>query len=375
MQHRTELPLVKRPVGHAQSSSARPLVVPHPLDFDWRFTRPTVGFIWETIAELANPQSGVALLGTPSLALAERPGNLGTVTLFERNPNHYRSLPDGMTFACCDVLRDPIPVGTSSVLVADPPWYESETIGFLWAASTLSGAGGHILLSLPPVETRPGIPEERERIRAAAVRFGLEFVRLSGRVLGYRTPFFEANAMHAAGTSMPPDWRVGDLAVFRRTDAVCGPRPVLEAQPAWVERSIGLTRFKLRQATATEFASPVLISIVPNDVLPSVSRRDPRRDGANVWTSGNRIFGCDGTATLATVIDGINAGEPPKITVGMQLGRLLTGSESVLVEKAAQHVQNVVKWESVEFRRNNANSGISKLGPLRHRPTALERAG
>lgn len=375
MQHRTELPLVKRPAGQAYSSSARPLVVPHPLDFDWRFTRPTVGLIWKTIAELANPESGVALLGTPSLASAKRPTNLGAVTLFERNPNHSRSVSDGMTFTCCDVLRDPIAAGTNSVVLADPPWYEAETIGFLWTASTLAGTGAHVLLSLPPVETRPGIPEERERITAAAVRFGLELVRLTEGVLSYRTPFFEANAMEAAGTSMPPDWRVGDLAMFRRTDAVCGLRPVLESEPEWVERSLGLTRFKLREATTTGFASPVLISIVPNDVLPSVSRRDSRRTGASVWTSGNRIFGCEGTETLATVIDGMNAGEAPEITVGKQLGRSLTSSETMLVESAVQQVRNVVKYESVEFRRNKTSSWLSRLGPLRHRPTTLERAG
>jgi hypothetical protein len=375
MQHCTELPLVKRPAGQAQSSSGRPLVAPHPLDFDWRFTRPTVGLIWETIAELANPESGIALLGTPSLASAKRPTNLGTVTLFERNPNHYRSVSDGITFACCDVLRDPIAAGTNSVVVADPPWYEAETIGFLWTASTLGGTRAHILLSLPPVETRPGIAEERERITTAAAGFGLELVRLIEGVLGYRTPFFEANAMEAAGMSMPPDWRVGDLAVFRRTDAICGRRPVLESEPEWLERSMGLTRFKLREAAMTEFASPVLISIIPNDVLPSVSRRDPRRTGASVWTSGNRIFGCQGTGTLATVIDGMNAGEPPEITIGMQLGRLLTSSETTLVESAVQQVRNVVKYESVELRRNNTSSRFSRLGPLRHRPTTLERAG
>ena len=96
----------------------------------------------------------------------------------------------------------------------------------------------------------------------------------------------------------------------------CSGAPMLCAvlDPSWMlnprgwSNRIGLTRFKLRQATAAEFRVPSPDLIVPNDVLPSVSRRDPRRDGANVWTSGNRIFGCDGTATLATVIDGINAG-------------------------------------------------------------------
>lgn len=60
--------------------------------------------------------------------------------------------------------------GNNGVVVADPPWYEDETIGLLWTASTLSGTGASVLLSLPPVETRPGIDAERERIRACRCR-------------------------------------------------------------------------------------------------------------------------------------------------------------------------------------------------------------
>lgn len=376
MQRNTDPPISKLPVARATSASERPLVMPHPLDFDWRFTGDTTRLIWQTIREFAHPRTNVALLGTPSLAAAVEPWKeLGPVTLHERNPNHHCSLAEGITFACSDVLRDPIQPASYGVVVADPPWYEPETIGFLWTASTLSRIGGHVLLSLPPVATRPGINGERERITAAAAGFGLEFIHLSDGVLRYYTPFFETNAMQAAGAPVTNDWRLGDLAVFRRTEGACGPRPVMDAELAWMERSLGLTRFKLQQTTSTAFASPVLRSLVPGDVLPSVSRRDPRRKDATVWTSGNRIFGCDGSATLATIIDGINAGEAPEITVGMQQGRTLTTNERILVATAVQQVRNVVKWESAEFRDRDAINGISKLGPNRHRAIALQRAG
>jgi hypothetical protein len=231
MQRSTETPISKLPVARVPSGSERPLVVPHPLDFDWRFTRDTICLIWQAIRELANPQSDVALLGTPSLAATVEPWKeLGSVTLHERNQTHYRSFSDGITFACCDVLRDPISRGSNGVVVADPPWYEAETIGFLWTASTLSRTGAHVLLSLPPVATRPGVTEERERITAAAAGFGLEFLRLNDGVLRYGTPFFETNAMQAAGTPVTNDWRLGDLAVFRRTDGECGPRPIMETR-------------------------------------------------------------------------------------------------------------------------------------------------
>jgi hypothetical protein len=162
--------------------------------------------------------------------------------------------------------------------------------------------------------------------------------------------------------------------VFRRTDAACGSRPAMDPEPSWTERSIGLTRFKLQETLSTDFASPVLRSIVPGDILPTVSRRDIRRKDATVWTSGNRIYGCDGTGTLATIIDGMNAGEAPEITVGMQQGRALTTTEGILVATAVQQVRNVVKWEGAEFRDRDA-IGISRLGPNRHRPITLERAG
>ncbi len=155
MQRSTDTSISKLPVAQATSGSKRSFVVPHPLDFDWRFTRDTTGLIWQTIRELANPQADVALLGTPSLAATVEPWKeIGSVTLHERNPNHYRSLSDRITFACCDVLRDPILLASNWVVVADPPWYEAETIGFLWTASTLARTGGNVLLSLPP--SRPG---------------------------------------------------------------------------------------------------------------------------------------------------------------------------------------------------------------------------
>ena len=375
MQRSTETPLSQLPVTRAPRGSERPFVVPHPLDFDWRFTRDTTGLIWQTVRGLANPRADVALLGTPSLAATLGPWKeLGSVTLHERNPNHYRSLSEGITFACCDVLRDPILRASYGVVVADPPWYEPETIGFLWTASTLSRTEGHVLLSLPPVATRPGVTEERERITAAGAGFGLELLDLREGVLRYGTPFFETNAMQAAGAPVPNDWRLGDLAVFRRKDCECGPRPVLDNEPAWTERSLGMTRFKLQETASTGFASPVLRSLVPGDVLPSVSRRDPRRKDATVWTSGNRIYGCDDTCTLATIIDAMNAGEAPEITVGMQQGRALTSGERILVATAVEQVRNVVQWESAEFRDSDA-IGISRLGPNRHRPITLKRAG
>jgi hypothetical protein len=41
-----------------------------------------------------------------------------------------------------------------------------------------------------------------------------------------------------------------------------------------------------------------LVSLIEGDILPTVSRRDPRRRLAQVWTSGNRIFRTDNPRLL-----------------------------------------------------------------------------
>src|SRR5580698_10894855 len=282
------------PVQRARSSrDSAHVPLPHPLDFDWRFTPETIVLIWTIVRDIAGPDGAVALLGAPSLARAvDLDFRVGPVTLLERNPLHCSSLSPHVDFVQCDVLRDPIEDGSHSIAIADPPWYEAETIGFLWAAALRCRVGGHVAVSLPPVSTRPGIEQERERIRRAAAQFGLEFLRIFEGLLRYRTPFFETNALQAAGAAITHDWRSGDLGVFRRTKQSPGPRPAVPDENVWIERSIGLTRFRLKQNQSAGFASPVLQSLIPGDILPSVSRRDSRRHGADVWTSGNRIFGC-----------------------------------------------------------------------------------
>jgi hypothetical protein len=228
---------------------------------------------------------------------------------------------------------------------------------------------------MPPVSTRPGIKQERDRVKAAAAEFGLELLGIFEAILRYQTPFFETNAMRAAGTATPNHWRLGDLGVFRRTERVSGLRPTLDTEPPWAERSIGLTRFRLRPKQSIGFPSPELRSIVPGDILPSVSRRDPRRANADVWTSGNRIFACGGTSTLVTIIDALAARQMPEVAVEVQEGRTLAAGEAALVATAAQQVQDVVKWESAEFRNSGTLDRISKLGPIRDQPTTLDRTG
>jgi len=268
--------------------------LPHPLDFEWRFTESTITSLWQLAHVLAGDREKIILLGTPSLAkrAAERPVWSGPVLLFDKNKNaadlpNAKGRVEEIEF---DILHDTPSKSNAALVFADPPWYEDELKSFLWSSTALCGVGGHVAMSIPPLDTRPGIAEERVRIEQVARTFGLRPVRIFPSVLSYETPFFEANAMRAAGVSQPNDWRRGDLALYLHEGHFLGPRPVLSVGPRWTERTIRNSRIRMKDQEPPGSGSPILREIVPGSILPSVSRRDSRRAHVDVWTSGNRVL-------------------------------------------------------------------------------------
>ena len=74
-----------------------------------------------------------------------------------------------------------------------------------------------MLVSLPPVGTRPSALAEREKVLRFAGRLGLDLVEVRTLAIAYDTPFFETNALSAAGVFAPSRWRRGDLVVLRKS--------------------------------------------------------------------------------------------------------------------------------------------------------------
>jgi hypothetical protein len=99
---------------------------------------------------------------------------------------------------------------------------------------------------------------------------------------------------------VPTDWRTGDLFELRKIN-VADRR--LDRQDfdrkAWREVSFGPVRIKIRPAGGRED----LASLVPDDVLDNVSRRDPVREQVGFWTSGNRVFALANPVPVAKLIE------------------------------------------------------------------------
>ncbi len=330
------------------------LPIPHPLDYDWRFSDSTVQHLLNECAALTRRGDAIALLGTPSLLrMGIEQSYPRQLILLEANRTvtdiFAQTIPTPQVFRC-DVMRDTLPHLAAKAVVLDPPWYPEHIQSFLWAACQLCKIGGYLLISMPPVGTRPGMEREWANTLDWAQQIGLTLVKLELATLSYVTPPFEFNGLRAEGLhAVSREWRRSDLAVFSRTHQTKIPRPTVHQQEDfWQEEVLGGVRFRVRKPNLSSFADPSLMSIVPGDVLQSVSRRDSHRQLADVWTSGNRIFACRGRGVLWQILRAIAVGRSPVETVASTLEHPLSLVEAELVSHTTDRIANIISTEQKE---------------------------
>jgi hypothetical protein len=283
--------------------------VPHPLDFDWRFTPACALELTRHILARTKP-GRIALLGTPTLvSVIESALPPSALSLFDKNSlwtDRIGRQNPALEVTACDLTLDRLAadrLAAADVVIMDPPWYSPIQKAYLWAAIQLIRPGGFVVTTVPPQGTRPRIRAERADIEAYADSAGLALVSSIEGLVRYVTPPFEANALRAAGVFRSlPEWRSGDLAIYESRHSVALERPLVAASESrWAEVMIRGVRIKMRLPTGSldeTRDSPELEPLVPGDILPSVSARHPVRERVDVWTSGNRVFKCKNTRAL-----------------------------------------------------------------------------
>ncbi len=163
------------------------------------------------------------------------------------------------------------------------------------------------------------------------------------------TPPFEWNALKAEGLyRIPDEWRRGALAVFFSAPRAIIPRPLAPCEDEWIEEVLLGMRIRMRPQHDGNFHDPSLLSLVPGDILSSVSRREPRRRLADVWTSGNRIFACQGRYILRQIVHAVAVGQSPCETVAASLHRPLQKQEAQLIARSAHMILRVARLERKE---------------------------
>ncbi|KMS75685.1 hypothetical protein ACM01_07790 [Streptomyces viridochromogenes] len=345
--------------GADQNDSSLP--IPHPLDYDWRFEEDTAQELLQRCLRATQPGDVVAFLGTPSLfQRAIRSSQDGrTCYLLERSEETVSALRamehvQAGHVVQCDLARDDLPVLKAKVVVADPPWYTSDTRLFLWAAARLSRPGAEILLAQPSIGTRPGVLAERESIQRWARDCGLKPHGITTGNLGYTSPPFERSALVAGGLEGVPDgWRRGDLMEFRRTrqDTPSPSRPDITRQESgtWAEVTHHGTRIRFKydaEDSRTTPTDPRLLSLVEGDVLRTVSLRDPVRAKASVWTSGNRIFSCRSPHLLKVITEAVTRSADVEATVIARFGPDAHRTGLTHIRTAERQVRELLALES-----------------------------
>lgn len=331
------------------------LPVPHPLDYDWRFSDSAASFLLDNCLEITQTTETVALLGTPTIFKIAKEISFPRKTILLDNNfaviNYFtKNLADANT-RHCDIVRDDISDIEASTVVIDPPWYEKHLFGFMWAAAKICRLDGHILISLPPAGTRPGIESELKRFFEQSKQLGLVMTNEQKGILPYTSPPFEINALKAENFhDVTREWRRGDLAVFVKKEDNLIKRPpiALDLEEKWTEEIVQGVRIKLKSYDDLEFKDPRLLTVVKNNIFPSVSRREPRRGLVDVWTSGNRVFACEGRFVLQAILQELASGKSATAVLSKKLNRNLTREEKNLIDNSRKQLIKIINTEREE---------------------------
>lgn len=107
-------------------------------------------------------------------------------------------------------------MGAGAVIV-DPPWYMDFVKPMLAIAAHTVCVGGFVFVSVPPEGVRSSAIDDQAKLIRRAGRLGLRLHSVQPLALHYETPFFEQNALAAAGIGCSQRWRRGDLLVFEKS--------------------------------------------------------------------------------------------------------------------------------------------------------------
>lgn len=320
---------------------------PHPLDFEWRNSKNSVNYLEDLVLESNSISDNVLILGMPTLFASLSKRDLAQqITIVERNKgiiDQLKELAHNKTKVIEEdiFLLDPETVGKYTTVVMDPPWYVEHFYQFIWVASRCLRLGGRLIISIPPMNTRPGIDVERIDWFRFCQSQGLCLENLFAKKLHYLMPFFEWNAIRSAGSSASPFWRNGDLAIFKKLNDIYVDRPkYTEESSRWKEIELKTIRIRVKIEDLPISQPFEIIPLTKTGILPSVSSRNPLRANANIWTSGNRIYKTSNPKKFYTFLQFIKDGIQDESSEFGQVSRLI----DVISTQENEEYNNYLEW-------------------------------
>ena len=313
------------------------LPVPHPLDFDWRFSSSTAEALAVDALAAVGVRAPILLVGVPSvlLAIGDRP-NLPPIWFASRGHDPItmalkRSAAPGIRFI--DIEED-LSAIEAAVSVVDPPWYDDIARWMVAKAASGTRIDGAIWVAGPDSMTGLSAAPRLSRLDADPSPFGLRQAEISA-LLRYDTPPFELLAFRRNGIlNVPPTWRTGRLYRCTRLERL--PEPTAAPTEGWEEHGTSRARVWSRPRG----------SDTPFEVSESrgLSRLDPERKTAALWTSGHRY-------SLGRLDAGLQ-------TYELSLQQICAHESKVLNELVSWKGRYDVQSELMGFRADGASNSM-----------------
>ncbi|MEZ8013977.1 hypothetical protein AB4516_22080 [Vibrio sp. 10N.222.54.F12] len=302
---------------------------PHPLDYDWRFTRETV----DKLSQLFDDHESVLSLGVPSLIRKHQELD-NRVFLVDRQPLHWSNF-----HSLVDVDVD-LPLCKSfDAAVIDPPWYIENTIRWIsWSAQHLA-IGSKIYISLWPELTRPQAIEERKNLFEWLTSWA-DF-EIKSNFFCYETPVFEMRASEVSDDNVLEDWRFGDLLVIKIKEIPPLSKAITKTE-LWHRFVIDDYQLALRVNHHDVLPAKIIMHPLANGwYWPSVSRRAIGREVIDLWSSQNKV---------GTVIGSANALEILRFHLGLSDKVPSSAADSFLTVLQQWNIPNkpykrVMEWQ------------------------------
>jgi hypothetical protein len=274
---------------HLRPFSDRRLPLPHPLDFEWRFSNASIDLLLRKLNSIAGARGKLLFVCAPAVALR---------AFDAKNPRRliYASrMDDPVTASLMEVcgdrmefveVRDDLSRVDAAAALVDPPWYDDIALPLVTQALRGLEEGGGLLIGVPDRFSGCSSARMLSSMAADARPFGLEGAYLLAGKLRYETPYFELNTLRSLGLhSVHPQWRTGQLVFGRRTRNPV-PTHSFPRDNNWGEVRAGGWRARLRRRSGYHSLGchPILLNI-----RHSVSRFGTHSGSEECWTVGNRV--------------------------------------------------------------------------------------
>lgn len=333
--------------------SASQLPVTHPGDFAWRFSTPTANEVALRCIQSTKDGDTIVLLGVPEVFLRLRSFDLRRkLVLIDKDSLVVDAVSVGARvneeIVAADLVHSSVRDYEAACVLIDPPWYLDYFRVFSWIASQISSKGALLLLPLPGVGTRLEMPLERRSLLKWLRSLSYAVEDQIPRGLVYESPFFEQNALQASGlTPVDRFWRRCDLATFTLSAKHNIEKPTVLGGTPWREFVVDSVRIRVSMncELSTDHCDTQLIPLVAGNILASVSTKHPLRDKIRVWTSGNRVFGCEAPVALISVLEAFVLGHCAESQLSVSLGRALGPRELESVRKTVNQLKHLVRDE------------------------------